>query len=210
MKRDYANQKDFDRLIVISTVRDYIIEFLGEWIEHDALDKNEKKFLKTSMTYAGKFIEEFGKRLTEKQLKRMIKILTSKRNTLVVTDEYQLNRIMNNYDKNMEISHIPRIELEAFCKLIKKDHCENCHKSMCDCEYYDFFEENFISKSESECNCPYAYKKLNVNKYVGSKVVAKTKANNVSKKMSRKQKKISNRFDVDDNIEFTYNTKKAK
>lgn len=181
--REYLNLDERNTLLLIMNSATHAQDSLTTF---NNLTVDERKWLKTSTSFAKKAMKSIAERLPSKERLRIAKS-TKDFEVRILTKSGAIaleKRLLSEY----ETINIKRIELEKMASEVIHSKCENCTISCNSCDTFDILDKFKISRYELMSNCPYAYKTV--------------------KNKLRKSKKTKNRFDDDiDEYEYNFKTK---
>lgn len=201
MKR-YLNSKEMNDLLFIYYLTQIDNEIVDNWVKRSNMTSNEAKWIRTAITYNKKAIGSILERLEDKEIQKFMKRTIRADNEEVrIVDKWMKDRIFGTYETEFEIVKVERPEFEKLCLACIQSYCEDCKESFSNCDIYDVFENNIVSRAEIKHNCPYAYYSEETIKKIKAleAEAAKIKKDDTGKKKisKRKQRKIKNRFDED-------------
>lgn len=154
--RDYLNAKEGEDVVLTLSIYDSAKTMLKNMESRGNLTKDEKKFLKYSLTYMRKFSDALFERLNTRTAKKMLNQI--KDMDLFMVDSMTAKKMNNDIQDKMKVARLEREQFEDFCIQIMSVKCQNCKKKHSTCELHDLFYENYVSESGWDMkNCRYAY-----------------------------------------------------
>lgn len=153
MLKDYLNKTERIQLLFLKKYIDNI-EKMIEWTN---LTKDERKNLKTAMTYGLKGFNSIIERLNETAIKTF---WNSIKNAYInVEDRYAVNLYNKKISSKLDDCYEMNKDYYRLVELIMDQNCKNCTKKCTECEIYKEFEEHCIPEPDEDLgNCRYAYR----------------------------------------------------
>ena len=207
--KKYLNSDEMMDFLMTYHLAEVSEKVVNSWTDRGNMTKNEAKYLRTAITYTRKFMTEVLLRLDENERKKVAqRTIKASEKPILFLDEWMKQRIMGTYEKELETVKISREKFEKIALLSMKTSCEDCPGSFNKCQIYDMYEDLLLPKAERERNCPYAFlsNEKELEKQENLKRIEEERKLVKSNKSKRKQKKLKNRYDEDDEI-IEYNFK---
>ena len=130
-----------------------------EWLERGTISKDEKKYLKSSLSWLIKFLDSVLNRLDSRHVEQYQKQFSKM--ALRRIDDYTVQKLSREIkDKSKEIV-MDRELFYDYCVDIMEVNCKGCVKNGAECKLCMTFEDNLVPAPTGEkCdNCRYAYEK---------------------------------------------------
>lgn len=157
--KSYLNAQEMNDFMLIGVLLDSAAKIRKGWGDRGNLTKEEHRAVKTAETYLTKFYESVITRLGEKESLKIHKRLSDFE--LKIMDRYTLQRMRGQWQEEMKISHVDRVEFEDWCEQIMIIKCKGCTKNYEECNLHDVFCNNYVPESSWGLdNCRYAYTEL--------------------------------------------------
>ena len=157
--KDYLNTDERDLMLILSNHLDRIERMIVEWDKRGNLTKDERKALRTSLSWGLKAFESIVQRQNNSSLKALDRAL--KNNTVII----DMKSIAEVYKKKkvaqVDAFYEENKEYIRLVELIMDYNCKDCSKSCNKCDFYSEFEEQYIpdlSGIKKPQNCKYAYR----------------------------------------------------
>lgn len=208
--KKYLNSNEMLDILFVYHLADTSEKIVESWTSRGNMTKNEAKYLRTSITYAQKFLTGVRDRLDNKEQEKLSKrTIKASKKPIIFIDEWMKQRVMGDYEKELEIVKIGRSKFKKVALLAMKAVCEDCTDSFASCSLYDIFEDCLMHRADKEKNCPYCFlsnekqaeREKNLRRLEEERRIKK------ESKSKRKAKKHKNRFDEDDEIiEYKFKT----
>ena len=204
--KNYLSKNERDNWLLAMSSTMYLNNIMNIWGNN--LTSEEKRKIKTSITMTQNALKSVADRMPEHEKAKIVKH----------AKDYEIRLFSVEGAKAIEKSsyekygHIRLTEKEA--KVLINDivslKCADCLIPCDKCITYEIFQNSLVPRLDEENNCPYAYRtdaKVEDDFYVAAQ-----KINKIHKKVSkRKQKKLKNRFDDEDDVyEYNFTPKGAK
>ena len=169
-KRDYLRREEILKLLYCIYFKSMLdgnlscgpikatgIEYHKELINAGIGGPEEQKYLKFVNTYIDKFIDSQFKRLSDKELKKLLKKIHTSTFS-IIEEEFQRTALKKDL---ININDKVEIDLETWFDMISEImnfNCRECDKSHSECKYYDLFTQYNIPISDFGIGkCVYAY-----------------------------------------------------
>lgn len=168
IRRGYLKHDEMGKLMTLTSVI-HLVEGLRDyghassepmwdsWFERKMITKEQKKTLKTAITYLSNFINSVFNDNLDLTSKTMISDRLADYDFRLV-DDYTVKKLYN-----MIQTKDIHLHKEEFFNLVEDKmncECRNCNKDRNDCEVRIFFENYFvppINENLDNCNCEFAY-----------------------------------------------------
>lgn len=201
--KKYLNSNEMLDLLFAYHLADTSEKTVENWTSRGNMTKNEAKYLRTAITYTQKFIKECMERLDCKERSKVLKrTIKSAEKPIIFVDEWMRQRVMGEYEKELETVKISRKKFEKVSLLAMKAVCEDCTDNFSNCWLYDIFDDCLLPRAEKERNCPYCFlsNEKQLEKEENLRRLEEERKLKSKQKSKRKQKKNKNRFDEDDEV----------
>lgn len=130
--KKYFNRQEREQMIIIALMHSQIGDILEHWKKAGNLTKPEHKNLKTAHTYILKFMDEIYSRYDQKEVKRIIRDLKTKK--LALLYESRARVLLDNENTEIElqtnqetIEDIAEGIIDGFCVKCKRKDYEECN-----------------------------------------------------------------------------------
>ncbi|WP_122639853.1 DUF5651 domain-containing protein [Romboutsia sp. Marseille-P6047] len=210
--KKYLNSNEMLDILFVYHLADTSEKIVESWTSRSNMTKNEAKYLRTSITYAQKFLTGVRDRLDNKEQEKLSKrTIKASEKPIIFVDEWMKQRVMGTYEKELEIVKIGRSKFKKVALLAMKAVCEDCTDSFATCSLYDIFEDCLMPRADREKNCPYCFlsKEKEEQRQENLKRLEEEKRLRAEQKSKRKQRKQKNRYDEEDEIiEYNFKTRR--
>lgn len=187
--KDYLTADELNDLLFTTYLIERNRDTAKTWGNRDNLTKEELRYLKTACTWTDKFMLSVLGRLPKKQVEKFaLRTVRAMKDPVRIIDKWSYDRILGNIEKELEVIKMPRGEFDFLAESLIKVHCIDCKKSLQDCDLYDLLNDNMYPTADKQYRCPYSWSEYKEPKEKKEK----------GKLSKRKQKKLANRFDEDD------------
>ena len=151
MNKEYFNTDERKIFITFKKAIDNAEEML-KW----KLTKEEKKNLRTCITFGMKVFDSIAVSLSDKSLSNIVKSISKMKFT--IEDKYAIELYNRKIDTNLENCYEKNRDYFKLVELLMDKNCRDCTTSCRQCEIYDEFEAHLIpSGGYGYDNCMYAY-----------------------------------------------------
>jgi hypothetical protein len=152
MNKDYLTTDERRTFIVFKKA----IDKAEEMVEHWKLTKEEKKNLRTCITFGMKVFDSVSGSLSNKALEALIKSVTKAK--LTIEDKHAIEVYNKKIGSNIDSAYEENRDYYRLVELLMACKCYKCELSCKECEIADEFEEHLVPSSpDGKGNCQYAY-----------------------------------------------------
>ena len=155
--KDYFTSKEQLEIMMALSLKELITGMYDNWSKRKCLTSEEKKYLKTSLTFLEKFLELLFARTSKEELEKLNKKM--KKNTVRMYDNYELERLNKKINNSYATTHLTEDEFCLLAENLMDVRCKDCKRSRHDCDIYKFLEENNVPEFSDNTaeNCKYSY-----------------------------------------------------
>ena len=157
--KSYMNKQERDDYIMLSSLEGKATEILRNWSEHNSLAKDEKRYLKTALTYMDKVLGGILSRMGDEFLKPLIRDI--KGTNLICIPKYKEKDYQKEYaqEYSEENCLVNRAALEYIMEKSAYWCCDCRETNKADCKLRACYMEVAMPIYAENQECPYEIKK---------------------------------------------------
>lgn len=156
--KKYLNQKERVTFLYLTNLADRVENMIRDWDERGNLTKDEKKYLKMSLSFCMKSFESILKRLDINVVATLQK--EKERSGIHLDMVHSLEVIAKRKSAQIEAAYEENREYFKLVELILDKNCKGCRTPCGECEFFKEFQEQCIPYADGDenyTNCKYSY-----------------------------------------------------
>lgn len=158
--KDYFTSKEQLEIMMALSLKQLTTDMYDNWSKRKCLTSEEKKYLKSSLSFLDKFLKLLFARTNKEELEKLDKKM--KKNTVRMYDNYELERLNKKINNSYATTRLTEDEFCLLAENLMDVKCKGCNKNRSECDIYKFLDENNVpefSENTAE-NCKYSYELL--------------------------------------------------
>lgn len=156
--KNYLNKQERVAILFFTNLLDRVENMIEDWDSRGNLTKNERKWLKSCVTFGIKALES----ILYRQDRGVVANLQKEKNKSAIhlDMKHSLEVIAKKKSADLKASYEENKEYFKLVELILEHNCNGCRKQFTECEFYKEFEDQCIpyaDGNEEFQNCKYSY-----------------------------------------------------